>query len=117
MILSSSEVSAVDEVAIQMTDDGDYIVPKDFFEELLAFVEQAERAALRIDKETDSSTSVAHPIFGSKHTYCCFVGPQDNECQQFSSYSWQAPLFCMRFARSKGYSQGRVRRGECPGSE
>lgn len=104
----------MDRVTIRMTDDGNYIVPKEFFDELLAFVEQVESMQQDTDKAADSSTAAAHSVFGSMHTYCCFVGPQDEELQQFRSYSWQAPLFCMRIARSKGYPQGRVSRGECP---
>jgi hypothetical protein len=38
---------------------------------------------------------------------------QTAETQQFRSYSWQAPLFCMRIAKGKGYNSGSVSRGEC----
>lgn len=59
----------------------------------------------------------ARSIFGSKHTYCCRMGHSgapDRERQQFESYDWQAPFFCIRSARNKGWSVGSVRRGECP---
>ncbi len=71
------------------------------------------------EKNQDETTSVEelanHPIYGSKHTYCCKMGNDGNqsERQQFRSYSWQAPLFCMRIAKGKGYNSGSVSRGEC----
>lgn len=104
----------MDQVTIRMTEDGHYIVPKEFFDELMAFAEQTEPMSTASESEGTEAGTVA-ALAGSRHTYCCVMGPQDQEKQQFRSYSWQAPLFCIRIARSKGYSQGRVSRGECGG--
>ena len=77
---------------------------------------------LELGNESDSPTNealAAHAAFGSKHTYCCSMGNDGrvSEKQQFRSYSWQAPLFCMRMARNKGYNSGSVSRGECSPNE
>ena len=68
------------------------------------------------DAESPSSEALAgYSSSSSKHTYCCSMGNDGrvSEKQQFRSYSWQAPLFCMRMARNKGYNSGSVSRGEC----
>lgn len=108
----------LEEATIRVSKNGDYVVPKKVMEELIGILDRVERRPLRSKAKTKANKRTvrteSHPIYGRKHTYCCFMGPQDNECQQFRSYSFQAPLFCIRMARNRGYSQGRVRRGDCP---
>ncbi len=91
--------------AIKVTKDGNFTVPASTMMELIEAVEQLD--------DEDAGT---RGLFGSKHTYCCKMGHDnspDQERQQFRSYSWQAPLFCIRMARGKGWSVGSVSRGEC----
>lgn len=62
-----------------------------------------------------SWSNYAYAPFG-KNTYCCNMGNDGRiyKRQQFRAYSWQAPLFCVRMARSNGYNSGSVSRGSCP---
>jgi hypothetical protein len=62
-----------------------------------------------------SSEEASVIVGGSKRTYCCNMGNngQISKKQQFRSYSWQAPLFCIRMARNNRYNSGSVSRGEC----
>lgn len=88
--------------------DGNYVVSGKAMEELLDSTDPSH-------DEGEAERSV----LGSKHTYCCQMGNDGNvsKRQQFRSYSWQAPLFCMRMARNNGYNSGSVSRGECRGEQ
>lgn len=79
--------------------------------ELASQVEAAGKAG----DPSSGEGATAQSLLGSKHTYCCKMGDggRVSETQQFRSYSWQAPLFCMRMAQDKGYNSGSVSRGEC----
>src|SRR5262245_15461806 len=81
-----------------------YLVPRRIMEGLLDLI-----------RELDSRVPADDPIVAGKRTYCCKVpadGPIE-DCNQFRAYSEEAPLVCLRWAISNGYSSGRLSRGEC----
>ncbi len=94
----SKKTSEADLVRVTETDE--YVLSEGMVDDLLEGIDS-------LGSELDEK---------GKHTYCCTMGWTDGsprEKQQFRSYSWQAPLFCMRMAKKKGWTTGSVSRGEC----
>ena len=100
------------------------VLSEELASELLKFGDAVESILEEFTKEGDWNverlqkvTGTVEALRSSKRTYCCKIGQgQDGyyeDCSQFRCYSWQAPLFCIRDARARGYSQGSVGRVEC----
>lgn len=105
---SGKGVTLSDDLADDLLKYGEAV--ESFFDEVIG---EGDWNAERMEK----LSSKVEAIRSSKHTYCCKLGEGQygyyEDCTQFKCYSWQAPLFCVRDAKSRGYSQGSVGRGEC----
>lgn len=90
---------------IKINENGDLVITKDFFNELVN-----EYSELSAKSELNDGEATTESIFGKKHTYCVTTG--DGKKHQFREYSALAHAKCVQLGMKYG-TPASMKRGHC----